>query len=86
MAIRGDWNEPADEFDPSDWQASDRAMQFSTGWFANPVFLGDYPQVMKDLVKDKSTAAGLGHSMLPEFTPEESANITGTLFKKSIKK
>jgi len=54
IALSGDWKEPLDEFDPADWYASDRAMQFSLGWFANPIFGdGDYPHVLKDTVGDR---------------------------------
>lgn len=54
IALKGDWIEPMDDSAPADWYASDRAMQFSLGWFANPIFGdGDYPQVMRDTLGDR---------------------------------
>ena len=68
ISLTGNWMEPMDEFSPEDWYASDRAMQFSLGWFASPIFgSGDYPQVMKDIIGDR----------LPVFSDEEMADIKG---------
>lgn len=33
-----------------DIEAAERYVQFYVGWFATPIFHGDYPQVMKDFV------------------------------------
>lgn len=33
-----------------DIEAAERYVQFYLGWFATPVFHGDYPQVMKDFI------------------------------------
>lgn len=35
---------------PEDVEAAERYLQFCLGWFANPIYAGDYPQVMKDRV------------------------------------
>lgn len=60
------------EFNPADWWASERAMQFSLGWFANPIFGdGDYPTVMREQIDSKSSAAALEMSRLPEFTADQ---------------
>ncbi|RXN36835.1 lactase-phlorizin hydrolase-like protein [Labeo rohita] len=48
------------------------------GWFAHPVFNGDYSDVMKNRIRERSLAAGHAQSRLPEFTPEEVARIKGT--------
>uniref|UniRef100_A0A8C5KHQ7 Lactase-phlorizin hydrolase n=2 Tax=Jaculus jaculus TaxID=51337 RepID=A0A8C5KHQ7_JACJA len=49
------------------------------GWFAHPIFKnGDYPEVMKTRIHDRSLAAGLSKSRLPEFTEDEKRSISGT--------
>lgn len=64
----------------ADKQAAERMMQFSLGWYANPIFSegGDYPQVMKDRIKERSTLEGYNKSRLPEFSEEEVQYIKGT--------
>ncbi|CAG9765657.1 unnamed protein product [Ceutorhynchus assimilis] len=71
------WNEPASDSD-LDREAAEREMQFGFGWFANPVFIGDWPQVMKDRIANRSKLEGLGFSRLPEFTQKEIDYINGT--------
>nr|ATP16791.1 multidomain GH1 [Lyrodus pedicellatus] len=67
--LTGTWNEPFDEFSPADWMASERAMQFSLGWFARPIFGdGQYPWVMKEAAGDR----------LPDLTDEDMAEIKGS--------
>jgi len=52
----------------ADHEAAERVLQFHHGWFASPIYKGDYPEQMKRLVGDR----------LPAFTDEEKAMITGT--------
>ncbi|XP_061162617.1 lactase/phlorizin hydrolase-like, partial [Saccostrea echinata] len=73
------WAQPKNTSDPTHRAASDRAVQFELGWFAHPILLnGDYPQVMKDQIGNKSQAQGYSHSRLPTFTKEDKAAITGS--------
>mgnify|MGYP001801570252 FL=1 len=48
------------------------------GWFAHPIYVnGDYPDVMKEYVKNMSDAQGLSPSRLPEFSDAEKTEING---------
>ena len=62
-----DWREPLTS-SPSDIAAAERQVLFQLGWFADPVFLGDYPPPMRAI---------LGNA-LPTFTDEERALVFGS--------
>ncbi|ELU13711.1 hypothetical protein CAPTEDRAFT_98416 [Capitella teleta] len=78
ITLDTDWKEPLTD-SPEDIEASERGMQFSLGWFANPIHgSGGYPAVMKEKIAEKSAQQGYEQSRLPEFTAEEEARILGT--------
>ena len=54
IPLVGHWGEPKTN-SRADVEAAERSMQWLTGWFAHPIFVnGDYPDVMKESVKEKS--------------------------------
>ena len=80
ITLSGRWYYPKDPNNPDDVAAVRRAFQFAYGWFAHPIFTGDYPEVMKETIYNNSINYQMRvRSRLPEFTPEESANIKGTV-------
>lgn len=62
-----DWREPLTDKEV-DREAAERALLFFLGWFADPIYLGDYPDVMKNRLGER----------LPEFTPEEKKLLLGS--------
>ncbi|XP_062845591.1 lactase-like a isoform X2 [Trichomycterus rosablanca] len=78
ISLSADWGEPVDVSHQRDIEAADRYVQFSLGWFAAPLYTGDYPQAMKDYVGKKSAQQGLSSSRLPTFSPQEKSYVRGT--------
>ena len=67
MANNCDWREPATA-DPADRAAAQRALEFYLGWFADPLYRGDYPDTMRSRLGDR----------LPRFSDEDRARIHGS--------
>lgn len=62
-----DWREPKTD-SAADRAAAERGLEFFLGWFADPIYFGDYPQCMRDAVGDR----------LPKFSAEDRALILGS--------
>lgn len=79
LTMNTDWSEPYDSTNQSDVDAADRRIHFQLGWFANAIFSkdGDWPEVMKSLIFNKSIAAGLSESRLPAFNQSEIDYVKG---------
>lgn len=71
------WAEPLDRYDPEDLLAVEIEQEFTGGWIVNPVVNGDYPEIMKQMIADKSRLQGYNQSRLPEFTEAEKERMKG---------
>nr|XP_008515149.1 PREDICTED: lactase-phlorizin hydrolase [Equus przewalskii] len=79
ITLNCEWAEPRNPSNQEDVEAARRYVEFMGGWFAHPVFKnGDYSELMKTRIRDRSLAAGLNQSRLPEFTEAEKRRINGT--------
>ena len=58
VVVNAQWYEPKTDKE-EDVKAADRGMQWFLGWMAHPVFIGDYPEVMKTRIMEKSNAQGI---------------------------
>lgn len=67
ITLNMDWREPLTDKD-EDKAAAGRALDWQLGWYADPIWKGDYPETMKKRCGDR----------LPSFTDEEKALIKGT--------
>ena len=67
MANNCDWREPKTN-SVKDKEAAERALEFYLGWFADPIFKGEYPKSMLARVGDR----------LPVLTEEDIALIKGS--------
>lgn len=48
ITLNGDWVEPWDPDDANDVEACERKLEFSIGWFGDPIYRGDYPASKRD--------------------------------------
>ncbi|XP_064801136.1 lactase/phlorizin hydrolase-like isoform X1 [Oncorhynchus masou masou] len=78
ITINSDWSEPRNPYKQEDVEAARRVVQFYIGWFAHPIFNGDYSDTMKTIIRERSLASGLSKSRLPEFSPAEIQRVKGT--------
>ncbi len=62
-----DWREPKSD-SQADREAAQTALEFFLAWFADPVYLGDYPSCMKENVGDR----------LPSFTQKQMNLLKGS--------
>jgi len=62
FVINSDWAKPLDDGNVEDGKAAERWLEFTCGWFGDPIMKGDYPASMRSRVG----------SRLPTFTQNQS--------------
>ncbi|XP_055610855.1 myrosinase 1-like [Uranotaenia lowii] len=77
MVFDASWSYPNSDSE-DDQEASKTSMRFYLGWYANPVFHGNYHQWMIDRVDENSRKEGFSTSRLPKFTAEEMVKLKGS--------
>lgn len=77
IVIDSSWIEPGSE-KAEDFEAAERGMQFTYGWFANPIVFGNYPDVMIKRISKISQLQGFEVSRLPTFSEDEIEYNKGT--------
>lgn len=65
----------------TDVEAAETIFQFTCGWYTHPIYLGDYPEIMKTRVAMISELQGYPRSRLPTFSDEWIAIIKYVLEK-----
>jgi len=77
ITLNVNWAEPRNPDDPADEEASETHLQFNLGWFAHPIHSnGQYPDIMRNKIDQRSAKQGYKQSRLPHFTKEESEMIS----------
>nr|WPM03637.1 glycoside hydrolase family 1 [Phyllotreta armoraciae] len=59
-------------------EAAERQRQFECGMYYHPIFVGDWPPVVKERVEGRRIRANITEPRLPQFTQEEIKNIKGS--------
>ncbi|KAG6906796.1 Beta-glucosidase 1B [Tephrocybe rancida] len=67
ITLNGDWQMPYDD-SPENVDAAQHALDFSIGWYADPIYLGHYPPYMTEVLGDRQ----------PTFTAEELEIVKGS--------
>lgn len=78
ITLNCDWGEIKHPTDPEYQEAQNRYLQWYIGIFAHPIFLGDFPPVMKESVARKSQMQNFKSSRLPSLSPDQVSLIKGT--------
>ncbi|KAG1893155.1 glycoside hydrolase superfamily [Suillus fuscotomentosus] len=67
IMLNGDWTMPYHD-SPQNVEVAQYALDVVIGWFADPIYLGHYPEFMKQMLQER----------LPAFTPEELKVVNGS--------
>lgn len=68
VTLNSNWAEPLDKDDEESVRAAQRDLDFELGWFADPIWKGNYPESMRKAVGKR----------LPSFSEEEKSLLKGS--------
>lgn len=74
MVIDCQWMEPYSQHS-EDIIAADRVLQFECGVYFYPLCTGDWPEVVKKTIHDRTVVAGVSESRLPAITENDKLDI-----------
>ncbi|KAG5876640.1 hypothetical protein JTB14_012985 [Gonioctena quinquepunctata] len=77
IVLNSDWIEPESN-STEDVTAAETKRQFMLGWYAHPLYQGDWPDIVKTRVDARSKAEGFKASRLPVLSAEDVAFLKGT--------
>nr|AEE61395.1 unknown [Dendroctonus ponderosae] len=77
IVIDSSWMEPITDTEKN-VEAVQRMFDFSVGLYAHPIYVGNWPERVINIVDARSTLEGYSSSRLPSFTDEEIEYIKGT--------
>lgn len=69
---------PKDPQNPADVEAAERTQMFYLGVYAHPIFIGGFPDVVRESVDRFSSEEGHAWSRLPEYDEETLEYVKGT--------
>ncbi|XP_041985164.1 myrosinase 1-like [Aricia agestis] len=80
ITLMSEWLEPYNSSAAEDRQAAYDMLLFNLGIFADPIFskTGDFPQIVKKMVAEKSLKQGFPRSRLPTLSEDEVELIRGS--------
>merc|ERR1711892_1544855 len=79
ITLNTDHFEPANDEDPAHVAMAEQSQQFRLGIWASPIFNGDFPDLVKDIIGNRSEAQGFESSRLPAFSEEEKTLLKGSV-------
>ena len=62
ITLNTDWFEPLDENNPAHVSIAEQSQQFRLGFWAAPIFKGDFPEIVRDIIGNRSLAQGHGNT------------------------
>jgi len=79
ITLNTNWFEPLDDEDPAHVAMAEQSQQFRLGVWAHPIFKGDFPEIVKNVIGNRSLAQGFESSRFPPLSAEEITFVKGSV-------